>query len=88
VTQSKIVENIEELHKLINAPNIEIISVIDSLGDKLLVLFRENAVDMTDSPNKNVVLSAQTTAIGRVLLYKLLTTAGKNTNYCDTGIYL
>jgi hypothetical protein len=85
MTQTVVVETLRELHKLLNAPNIHVKNLVDSLGEKIILSFAPLHDELTDSPNINLVLALLTTAYGRIILYKLLAHAGRKAKYADTG---
>lgn len=72
LTQTKVIDSLRELHKLLNAPNIHVKNLVDGLGAKILVSYEPLVAELTDSPNVNLVLALLTTAYGRIILYKFL----------------
>lgn len=85
MTQTIVVETLAELHKLLNAPNVRVKNMVDSLGEKIMLAFEPLFDELTDSPNINLVLALLTTAYGRIILYKFLAHAGRKAKYVDTG---
>jgi len=80
-----VVETLHELHKLLNAPNIHVKNMVDSLGEKIILAYAPLFDELTDSPSVNLVLALLTTAYGRIILYKILSHAGRKAKYVDTG---
>lgn len=70
---------------MLAAPNTKIKSLIDTLGEKILVNFENTEESAHTSNLTNVIVAAFVTCHGRLMLLQLLMLLGERVLYFDTG---
>jgi hypothetical protein len=75
----------EELMRLLAAPNIKVKSLLDTLGSKILVNFENTEESVEPSNLTNVIVASTVTTHGRLVLLHLLILLGDRVCYFDTG---
>jgi hypothetical protein len=84
MVQSRILQEPEDLLKMLVAPNVRVKSIVDTLGSKIMVNFVNDEEANYSSNTTNVVIAAMTTSHARLMLYQLMHTLDKNLCYFDT----
>jgi hypothetical protein len=77
----------EDLRRLLAAPNINVKSLLDTFGEKILVNFENTEESAEPSNLTNVIVASTVTTHGRLMLLQLLILLGNRVCYYDTGTY-
>jgi hypothetical protein len=84
MSKTCIIQEPEELVRILGAPNVKVKSVVDTLGSKIMINYIDHEDSEYESPLTNVVVAAITTSHARVMLYQLLDILGERVLYMDT----